>query len=406
MQAAATAEKPRNQAFSGHFRAGRTYRGRIKDDHKIDPTCGSAGMLPSAITHLKEIHEEWRNVKLYGQELNHLTSAIGRMNLFLHDVEDFQIVQGDTLIRPAFLDSYGQLMQFDMVLANPPYSIKQWNRAAFSADPYGRNFLGIPPQGRADYAFLQHILKSLKKDTGRCAILFPHGVLFRNEETTMRKKLVEMDVVECVLGLGKNLFYNSPMEACIIICRTSKPIKRRHKVLFINAVDEVTRERAQSFLLPEHIAKIASAYHDFQTVDGFSYVATLKEIQQNDSSLSIPLYVRRVVGLKNESELQLKDSVNAWLKSSAELRESMQALLDTLADTSPNDPNGGGVTLDNNIPIDIEQPENTVGEHNPPPTYLRASGGGDRILELHSSPLWLCKAGKAHLPVRCSLRIE
>ena len=224
-----------------------------------DPTCGSAGMLISAIAHLKENGKEWRNVKLYGQELNHLTSAIGRMNVFLHGVEDFQIVQGDTLTTPAFLDESGKLMRFDMVLANPPYSIKQWNRDAFSADPYGRNFLGTPPQGRADYAFLQHIIMSLNNKTGRCAILFPHGVLFRNEETEMRKKLVELDVVECVLGLGKNLFYNSPMEACIMICRMNKPANRKNKVLFINAVHEVTRERAQSFLDMEHIQKIAGA---------------------------------------------------------------------------------------------------------------------------------------------------
>ena len=215
-----------------------------------DPTCGSAGMLISAIAHLKKNGKEWRNVKLYGQELNHLTSAIGRMNVFLHGVEDFQIVQGDTLTTPAFLGESGKLMRFDMVLANPPYSIKQWNRDAFSADPYGRNFLGTPPQGRADYAFLQHIIMSLNDKTGRCAILFPHGVLFRNEETAMRKKLVELDVVECVLGLGKNLFYNSPMEACIMICRMNKPANRKNKVLFINAVHEVTRERAQSYMQP------------------------------------------------------------------------------------------------------------------------------------------------------------
>ena len=137
-----------------------------------DPTCGSAGMLISCIAHLKARGQEWRNVHVYGQEINALTSAIGRMNLFLHGVEDFHIVNDDTLKNPAFIKN-GQLMQFDLVLANPPYSIKQWDRAAFEGDKYGRNFLGTPPQGRADYAFFQHILKSMKPDTGRCAILFP-----------------------------------------------------------------------------------------------------------------------------------------------------------------------------------------------------------------------------------------
>ncbi|WPK67952.1 putative type I restriction enzymeP M protein [Eubacterium callanderi] len=187
-----------------------------------DPTCGSAGMLISAIAYLQKQKKEWRNVAIYGQEINALTSSIGKMNLFLHGVKDFEIVNGDTLKSPAFIEK-GKLKEFDMVLANPPYSISQWDREAFASDKYGRNFLGVPPQGRADYAFLQHILKSLKEDTGRSAILFPHGVLFRNEESSMREKLVRSDMLECVIGLGPNLFYNSPMEACIIICRKNKP---------------------------------------------------------------------------------------------------------------------------------------------------------------------------------------
>lgn len=155
-----------------------------------DPTCGTAGMLISCIAHLKDRGQEWRNLQIYGQEINQLTSAISRMNLFLHGIEDFHIANDDTLKNPAFIEN-GQIKQFDIVLANPPYSIKQWDRGAFENDKYGRNFLGTPPQGRADYAFFQHILKSLKPDTGRCAILFPHGILFRGEETDMRKKLVE-----------------------------------------------------------------------------------------------------------------------------------------------------------------------------------------------------------------------
>lgn len=166
-----------------------------------------------------------------------------------------------------------------MVLANPPYSIKQWDRAAWASDLYGRNIYGLPPQGRADYAFFQHIIASLKPTTGRCAILFPHGVLFRDEEQHMRTKLVEHDVVECVLGLGPNLFYNSPMEACVVVCRMNKPPERRQRVLFINAVNEVTRERAQSFLKEDHIQKILQAYQDFQDIDGLAKVATLDEIQ-------------------------------------------------------------------------------------------------------------------------------
>ena len=151
-----------------------------------DPTCGSGGMLISAIKWLQDRGEEHRNVRIYGQEINAITSSIARMNLFLHGIADFHIVNADTLKYPAFVKN-GRLQTFDMVLANPPYSISQWDRTAFEDDKWGRNFLGTPPQSRADYAFIQHILKSLDAQTGRCAILLPHGVLFRNEERDIRR---------------------------------------------------------------------------------------------------------------------------------------------------------------------------------------------------------------------------
>ena len=257
-----------------------------------DPTCGTGGMLISALDQVKRGGGEYRTLKLYGQERNHMTAAIARMNLVLHGVEDFPIVRGDTLERPAFTE-HDRLMTFDVVLANPPYSIKQWNRDAWMSDPWGRNFLGTPPQGRADYAFFQHILKSLDPQTGRCAILFPHGVLFRQEEAEMRQKLVEADLVECVLGLGPNLFYNSPMEACIVICRSRKPPERQGKVLFIDAVDEIARERSMSFLKPEHQERIAEAYRSFTSEPGLTLVASLDEIAAQEYSLSIPLYVQK-----------------------------------------------------------------------------------------------------------------
>ena len=159
-----------------------------------DPTCGSAGMLISAVAYLKQKGLEWRNLSIYGQEIVTLTSAIARMNLLLHGVQDFNIVNADTLKTPAFTD-HGKLQQFDLILANPPYSIKQWDRTSFESDKYGRNFLGVPPQNRADYAFFQHILKSLNPHTGRCAILFPHGILFRNEESDMVRQFGAVDLV-------------------------------------------------------------------------------------------------------------------------------------------------------------------------------------------------------------------
>lgn len=289
-----------------------------------DPTCGSAGMLISSIAYLKDNEKEWRNVAVYGQEYNALTSAIGRMNLFLHGVEDFNIATGDTLSAPAFIEK-GQLKTFNLVLANPPYSIKQWNRASFEKDKYGRNFLGVPPQSRADYAFFQHILKSMDPLNGRCAILFPHGVLFRNEEAQMRAELIKTDLVECVIGIGKNLFYNSPMEACIVICRTSKDSTRKGRVLFIDARDEVTRKNAQSNLEEKHIDKISKAYRDFESVEGFCTVATNSDIQKNNNKLSIALYVSGKNNTNDDTDFG--EAVEQWIDSRVSVAEEYTKLV-------------------------------------------------------------------------------
>lgn len=290
-----------------------------------DPTCGSAGMLISAIAYLKAQGKEWRNVAVYGQEINALTSAIGKMNLFLHGVKDFSIVNGDTLASPAFIE-HGRLQQFDLVLANPPYSISQWDRAAFESDKYGRNFLGVPPQGRADYAFLQHIIASLKKDTGRCAILFPHGVLFRNEESAMRERLVRSDRVECVIGLGPNLFYNSPMEACIMICRMTKRPERRGQVLFINAINEVERKNAQSYLEDRHIQRIATAYKNYCNDGDFARIATIQDIADNNFSLSIPLYVKPEVSEDEIDNRTVQEHYDTWRAASEMMKLSYERL--------------------------------------------------------------------------------
>ncbi len=290
-----------------------------------DPTCGSGGMLLSSITHLQRQKKEWRNVGLFGQERNLMTSAIARMNCFLHGVEDFEIVRGDTLSDPKFVES-DRLRQFDVVLANPPYSIKQWDRNAFASDPWGRNLYGTPPQGRADYAFWQHIIQSMNHKTGRCAILFPHGVLFRNEEHEMRKAMVEADVIECILGLAPNLVYNSPMEACVVICRMNKPRKRKNKILMINAVNEVTRERGQSFLTDGHMQNILSAYKYDDEVNGFSRSVSTCDVGEQHFNLSISLYVRAVDGLEQNNALDESKAVDfavqRWIESANLIHET------------------------------------------------------------------------------------
>ncbi|WP_242038842.1 HsdM family class I SAM-dependent methyltransferase [Anabaena lutea] len=300
------------------------------DDRIYDPTCGTGGMLISALTEVKRTGGEHRTLKLYGQERNHITSAIARMNLVLHGVDDYQIMRGDTLENPAFIED-DQLQTFDVVLANPPYSIKQWKREAFQTDQWQRNFLGTPPQGRADYAFFQHILKSLDPKTGRCAILFPHGVLFRKEEAQMRENLVKSDLVECVLGLGANLFYNSPMEACIIICRTCKPPERQGRILFIDAVHEVARVQGQSFLKPEHQLRILNTYQSYIDDPGFAKIASVEEIATQDYSLSIPLYVRRkTADHQTEDVKTLREVWEDWEQGSRAFWLEMDALVDML----------------------------------------------------------------------------
>lgn len=262
------------------------------DESIYDPTCGSGGMLIKCLNYLRDKGQPWQGVKVFGQEINALTASIARMNLYLNGVEDFSIVREDTLSHPAFVDG-SRLRKFDIVLANPPYSIKQWNRDAFAHDYWGRNMFGTPPQGRADYAFIQHIIASMDEKTGRCAILLPHGILGRLEEQEIREGLLETDLVDCVIGIGKNLFYNSPMEACIVICRSKKPIESKDNILFINAKHLVTRKNAESYLEPEHITEIAACYHERKEIPGFSKVATRDEVKANKCYLSIGLYVEQ-----------------------------------------------------------------------------------------------------------------
>lgn len=292
-----------------------------------DPTCGSGGMLIKCLDYLRKKGELWQEVKVFGQEINALTSAIARMNLYLNDIQDFSIVREDTLAHPAFVDG-SRLREFDIVLANPPYSIKTWNRDAFMNDAWGRNFLGTPPQGRADYAFLQHIISSMNNTHGRCAILFPHGVLFRKEEFEMRKKLIELDFIECVIGIGKNLFYNSPMEACILICKKNKQQDRKGKVLFIDAKEDVTRKNAQSYLEEKHIKKISEAYHSFNDIDGFAKIITNDEIIQNNrSKLSVKRYVRPI---SSSIEFSTNECIANWETSSHNAKYSLEQLITLL----------------------------------------------------------------------------
>lgn len=290
-----------------------------------DPTCGTGGMLLNAVMDLREKGEEWRSVKLYGQEVNLLTSAIARMNMFLHDIEEFDIRRGDTLGDPKFIEN-DQLQQFDVILANPPYSIKKWDRKKFSADPFHRNMYGVPPQGCADYGFYTHIIKSLKPDTGRGAMLWPHGVLFRDSEFEIRKQVIESDIVDAVIGLGPNLFYNSPMESCIVVLSMNKPEARKNKIIFINGVEHVTRERAHSRLSENNLAVLENAYFKPEQSE-IARLVDLDEVRQNNHNLSIPLYV----SLKKEQETVSMDKLlDDWVDNRKQLKDLVADLMKDL----------------------------------------------------------------------------
>lgn len=302
----------------------------IADPHEgesvYDPTCGSGGLLLNCAMMLKEKGKEYRTLRLYGQEINLITSGIARMNMLLHGFEEFNIVRGNTLSNPIFME-YDELQKFDIVLANPPYSIKSWDQASFTDDPYGRNIWGTPPQGCADYAFQQHIMKSLKPDTGRCVVLWPHGILFRDAEREMRRKMIESDCVDCVIGLGPNLFYNSPMEACLLICRMQKPTQRKGKILFINAVDEVRRDKTISMLEEKHIDKIFKAYKEYKDIPGFAKVVDNKDILENGATLNISQYVSRLEVKDDAPKQTLEELIKMWKKNREELYDRIKNLI-------------------------------------------------------------------------------
>ena len=288
-----------------------------------DPTCGSGGLLLNCALHLKNEKKEYRSLKLYGQEINLITSSIARMNMFIHGVEEFKIVRGNTLNNPAFIEK-DKLQKFDIILANPPYSIKSWNQKEFSHDPFGRNIWGTPPKACADYAFQQHIQKSLKLNKGRSISLWPHGILFREKEQEIRCNMIQSDLVECVIGLGPNLFYNSPMESCLLITTNNKSKDKKGKILFINAVNEINQHNSMSYLDKENIKKIYNAYKNFKDIKNFCLVVENKNILSNKGNMSINLYIQPEI--KKENVLPFEDIYKKWKLNSENIGKKINNL--------------------------------------------------------------------------------
>ena len=287
-----------------------------------DPTCGSGGMLVKCLDFLRKKGEPWQGVKVFGQEINALTSAIARMNLYLNGVEDFSIAKGDTLETPMFFDG-SKIRSFDIVLANPPYSIKQWNRDAFMNDKWGRNMWGAPIQARADYAFIQHIISSMDKGTGRSATLLPHGVLNREEDKEIRKKHVESDTIDAIIGLGRNLFYNSGLESFIFICSNCKHKNRKGKILFIEAEKCTHKSGKQAYLFPEDINRIVEAYRSDEDIPGFSKHVSTEDILLNEGNLNIKSYVKSI---DSHESLTLEDSLDKYIEHQNILSDTLSEL--------------------------------------------------------------------------------
>ena len=278
-----------------------------------DPACGTGGMLLEAIHHVRDQGGQVNTLygKLYGQEKNLTTSGIARINLFLHGIEDFAIVRDDTLRNPAFFEG-DRLARFHCVIANPPFSLERWGEDAWANDPYGRNFAGTPPHTSGDFAWVQHMAMSMAPRTGRMAVVLPHGVLFRmGAEGEIRRRILERDLLEAVIGLGPNLFYGTGLAACILVFRHTKTPERRKQVLMIDASQLLKKGRNQNTLEPEHVEQIYTWYHEHTDVDGVARVVTLEEIAQNDWNLNIPRYVEPIV----EEETLTVDEALAQLET-------------------------------------------------------------------------------------------
>jgi len=259
-----------------------------------DPTCGSGSLLIKVGRQADK-----RDFALFGQESNGTTHALCRMNMFLHGMDSFRIEWGDTLGNPRLVEG-DCLMQFDIVVANPPFSLDQWGITDAEADPFRRYHRGLPPKGKGDYAFITHMIETARAGTGRVGVVVPHGVLFRGAaEGRIRQKLIQENLLEAVIGLPANLFFGTGIPAAILLFNKGKT---HGDVLFIDASRDYADAKNQNILTEAHLDKIVATYEAFQTVDKYAYRATAQEIADNDFNLNIPRYVDT---FEEEAEIDL-----------------------------------------------------------------------------------------------------
>lgn len=283
-----------------------------------DPACGTGGMLLESVHHVRASGGNAKTLwgKLYGQEKNLTTSGIARINLFLHGIEDFQIVRGDTLRQPAFFEG-DSLATFDCVIANPPFSLERWGEDLWLNDPYGRNI-----------AWVQHMLASMASHSGRMAVVLPHGTLFRmGVEGEIRRKLLAMDLLEAVIGLGPTLFYGTGLAACILIFRKHKVKERQGRVLIIDASKSFKKGRNQNTLQPEHIDQIFTFYKEYTDKIGVARVVPLDEIASNDWNLNIPRYIEAPIKEETSSVSEALANLKTALDEAYAAEDRLKKLL-------------------------------------------------------------------------------
>jgi type I restriction enzyme M protein len=293
-----------------------------KGDTICDPTCGSGSLLIKVGRQADE-----RDFKLYGQESNGTTFALCKMNMFLHGMDSFRIEWGDTLRNPR-LHEGDKLMRFDVVVANPPFSLDKWGQDAAGADPYLRFQRGLPPKSKADYAFICHMIETARAGSGRVGVVVPHGVLFRGAaEGKIRKQLIEENLLEAVIGLPANLFFGTGIPAAILIFNKGKSTG---DVLFIDASREFKDGKNQNHLTEEHLQKIVTTYQNFETIDKYAYRATAQELADNDFNLNIPRYVDTFEEEEAIDLAAVKEEITGLEDQLAQVRSQMDAYLKEL----------------------------------------------------------------------------
>ena len=272
-----------------------------------DPACGSGGMLVQSVYHLGEIGQNPKNISLFGQERNIGTWAICKMNMLLHGLSGSRLEKGDTLRSPKLFREDGKLMEFDIVIANPPFSLKNWGYEEAQHDPYRRFRFGIPPKGYGDYAFVQHMIATVNSN-GRVGVVLPHGVLFRGAaEGRIRKGILEEDLLEAVIGLPSNLFFGASIPACLFIVNKNKPAERKGKVFFLYGANDYLEGKNQNKLRKEDIEKIVDAYRGYMAIEKYCRPVSLDEIRANEYNLNITRYIDIT---EEEEPIDIQDVLN------------------------------------------------------------------------------------------------